>query len=364
MIKKSPNNEDGFTLLEMIVVITIMSTLAATYAPRLIAAKQRQALAQEVGKNITMLIDAAKLFHLNDPDGDGADWPANIAELQAFNYINPGWSPNHAFGGNITLGTSGPNLQVTVSNLPSDIQNVVRQAVPGWSYNAGALRGISSVPPPGQEPSLAVKVDRAGDDMWGDLVMTQGADIRVQDSGGNDRILLGEQGGAYGLHGVGANGDVWLRANTAGASGRLYLQSRNGIQILNAAGNVIATISNTGRLTVQDAILSGMDPLVRLGENRQWLVYMGLHRNNDLVTAPTLGGSYANATYRIFVVPAFFEGAPNLGADVYPVNSVRCWAESVAAGRWRVRIRVQDSLNRVHQTTNNQRALVLVMAQV
>ena len=352
----------GFTLLEMIIVITIMSTLAATYAPKLVAMKQRQEAAKEIAKNVAMLIDAAKLYHYNDPDGDGADWPT-IQELRNQGYINPAWTPNHPFGGTFGLAVSGPNLRVTVSALPDDVQNIVRKSVPGWTYTAATTTGVSTIPPPGAEPSLAMKVDRSGDSMWGDLIMDN-ARVVIRDASGVDQLVLDQTG----LCSVSASGNLSLRANTTGSQGLAIIQSKGGTNFRNASNSTVASIASDGVFKAKDAYLDDLrGGVVPLSHNRQWVVYTGIHRANELVTAPAIGGSYSKATYNIFVAPTFFEGAEGAGQPVYPVASVRCWAQKTSNSppRWRVRMYVKDSSNRlITATLNNQRMLVIITATV
>lgn len=354
----------GFTLMEMIVVITIMSTLAASYAPRLVAIKQRQNVAREVAKNATMLIDAAKLYHYNDPDGDGADWPT-MNELKNHNYINPAWSGTHSFGGTFAITSSGGNLRMTISALPADVQKIVQQSVPGWSYNAATLTALSVIPPPGAEPALAQKVSRSGDSMWGDLIMTNNKQVILRGPTDVNEMALDR----LGLRSLSIDpGDLYLRGNVLnGTRGRVFIQSKNGTYFRNAANSNVAHIDPSGGFVGQDAYLSNLSNRVPVSANKQWVVYTGIHQANQIVTAPAIGGGYTNATYNIFVTPSFFEGATGAGQPVYPVTSVRCWAEKTSDSppQWAVRMWVKDSTDRTICTGfNNQRMLVIITATI
>jgi hypothetical protein len=96
------------------------------------------------------------------------------------------------------------------------------------------------------------------------------------------------------------------------------------------------------------------------------VVYTGIHGPNEYVSAPAIGGGYSNAAYNIFVAPVFFEGALRVGDPVYPITSVRCWAEKTSNSppRWRVRMYVKDSEDRLISSANNQKMLVIVTATV
>jgi prepilin-type N-terminal cleavage/methylation domain-containing protein len=374
----------GFTILEMLIVIVIMSTLAATYAPRLIEAKHRQALATEAGKSATMIIDAAKLFHFNDPEGDGHDWPTDIAELQAHNYISNGWAASHAFGGSFTLSTSGPNLKLNISSLPTDVQNIVRSMVPGFTYNAGNSTGSSSVPPPGAEPSLANKVEKAGDSMWGHLIMAPDPGSGVQSNvvindGTNDRVKLGKDGANYGLFAMNGNGNLNLGADASMSGGAVIMRGKQA-QFRDGAGGVIWKVDDQGAMTLSGATstmtakevkLKNLNSNVSLSENNAWVVYTGLHRDGDDLNLNTvggpLGGSWDNAAYYIYLTPTIFQGTDTLGGSAYPITAVRAWADPVGAvpiRRWTINIKVQNSSGGLSAPGSEQWALALVVAKI
>ncbi|MDP7040884.1 MAG: type II secretion system protein, partial [Myxococcota bacterium] len=85
---------EGFSLVEMAIVLAVTSVLATVFVPGFIASTQ-QKLAERVAKDIEFLQDAASSYFTQDLDADGENhWPGFSAECEAQKdasgqYFNP-----------------------------------------------------------------------------------------------------------------------------------------------------------------------------------------------------------------------------------------------------------------------------------
>lgn len=373
----------GFTILEMLVAIIIISTLAATLAPKLIASKHRQELAREVAKNAAMLIDASKAYYVNDADGNGVkDWPADIAALKTTSYVNSAWSATHVFGGGYSLSVNGSGgLDIRMTALPSDVQSILRMSLPGFTYDGATKVGQTTIPIPGKETSLEnlPYVKKAGDDMWGDLISKKNAggtqanvviNTGTEDqpySSANDRLVMGERSGVYGLHASNGNGDLNLRADATQTSGQVRAQGK-GFAFANSSGVDAVTADETGNVLANDLRLKTLAGAnVPLSQNGMWVVYTGILSPNMNVTAPMLGGSCSNADYYVFVLPVQLQGKDSGGSIAYPMTAAKFWADPAApvggCPTWTVKAEVRDGGNISH-TDSAQQMLVMITAKL
>jgi prepilin-type N-terminal cleavage/methylation domain-containing protein len=115
----------GFTLIEMLIVITVIATLAVIVVPRLMSASRRGKEAN-LRANLKQLRDAIERF-----EGDCAAWPPSLSDVMAPN--GAGISAD-ADGRGISVdraGYSGPFLHTHDGQLPHDPFT----GSADWNYN-------------------------------------------------------------------------------------------------------------------------------------------------------------------------------------------------------------------------------------
>lgn len=146
----------GFTLLEIIMVIAIMSILAASVAPQMIKSKSDEIFLIKAQQEIEARQNAARWYY-----NDYGVWPT-IAQLKAptpntFNptgspYLNPSCSEASPFATSYVISSTITAFTVSV-NVPSDLANrlMARLTSPSVSGSGATLTVTSSVPRPGNE---------------------------------------------------------------------------------------------------------------------------------------------------------------------------------------------------------------------
>ena len=128
---KYKNRIQGFTLIELVIVLTIISGLFATYGPQFIQQQVPISQADEAGKDISEIKAAANAYYM-----ENRAWPVTVNELMATGYLpGTGVSP---FGTNYTLGNNGQNLVVSVDTNREQLANMLAGKV---SFGAIAADG-------------------------------------------------------------------------------------------------------------------------------------------------------------------------------------------------------------------------------
>ena len=125
------NTIQGFTLIELMIVLTILSGLLVTYGPQLIQQQQPISQADNAGKDISEIKAAANAYYM-----ENRAWPATVNELIVTGYLpGTGVSP---FGTHYTLGNNGQNLVVSVDTNRDQLANMLAGKV---SFGAVAADG-------------------------------------------------------------------------------------------------------------------------------------------------------------------------------------------------------------------------------
>lgn len=183
-------NRKGFTLLELMVVVGILSILAMTVAPGLLKLQVEKKFTDNLKNNIMNVLDAARQYRF-----DCGQWPANITNLtspppgcsgnpsqnpylpQGFQLVNP-------FGGAITF-SGQPNffsLNVPVNAQYGNLIGYFRD-LPGFTQTPQGFQ--TTVVSPGLEASLQSLdqkyVLKTGDTMTGNLVLAGNAYVDASD---------------------------------------------------------------------------------------------------------------------------------------------------------------------------------------
>ena len=115
----------GFTLIEMLIVITIISVLAVIVIPR-VAAAGRRGKEASLGADLKQLRDAIERFEANT-----AAWPPSLADLMAANG-NAISSDTDGRGMDVDRrGYDGPYLRTGNGTIPADPFT----AAADWNYN-------------------------------------------------------------------------------------------------------------------------------------------------------------------------------------------------------------------------------------
>jgi type IV pilus assembly protein PilA len=78
----------GFTLIELMIVIAIIAIVAAIAVPNMLEARKSGNETGAIG-GLKAVCSAQFMFREKDPDGDGPDFAANMAELGLVAYIDP-----------------------------------------------------------------------------------------------------------------------------------------------------------------------------------------------------------------------------------------------------------------------------------
>ena len=93
---KQHENKKGFTLIELMVVLAIISTIAASILPRIIEPRYHLSLAESTRDNIREIQKAAARYRF-----DNGTWPT-LNQLKTQGYVNPNMSFTTPFGTSIT----------------------------------------------------------------------------------------------------------------------------------------------------------------------------------------------------------------------------------------------------------------------
>jgi general secretion pathway protein G len=116
----------GFTLIEVLIVITVIATLAIIVVPRLMSASRR-AKEASLRANLKQIRDAIERF-----EGDCAAWPPALSDVMAANGTAISADVD---GRGISVdrgGYSGPYLHTPDGQPPKDVFT----AAVDWNYNS------------------------------------------------------------------------------------------------------------------------------------------------------------------------------------------------------------------------------------
>ena len=148
ILKTNRQAKAGFSLLEMTVVLIVISILASAVIPQLIKGYAVNA-ANKTALEISAIEEASRAYYIANNQ-----WPADIAALQAGNYLPFSWNGINPFG--YSLGTSS-NYSYNISSnaylltvsttVPVAAQPIIQNLLPVTTVSGTTIN--SSVPVPG-----------------------------------------------------------------------------------------------------------------------------------------------------------------------------------------------------------------------
>lgn len=139
--------EGGFTFLEVLVVMGILSILMGIFVPQMMLADLEKRQADKIASEMKLRMDAARLYYLANKA-----WPTSFTVLKNQGYL-PSSITDTIFGNNITMSYNS-NYFTTTINVPNQrVRNLLLQVLPG-SYVSSSTYVNSVVPVPGNEVAL------------------------------------------------------------------------------------------------------------------------------------------------------------------------------------------------------------------
>jgi prepilin-type N-terminal cleavage/methylation domain-containing protein len=152
--------QKGFTLLELLIVVGLLSVLALTIAPGILKSQAEKVTVEGLKKNIVSVLDAARRYRF-----DCGAWPNGINRLISpppgcsgnptqQPYLPAGFQLNNPLGGAITFNyaTNYFNVDVPINADFSHLKGYFRE-LPGYTDNGASIR--FTVVAPGLEVSLS-----------------------------------------------------------------------------------------------------------------------------------------------------------------------------------------------------------------
>lgn len=115
---KINKNSQGFTLIELVIVLAILSGLAAAYGPQMVQQQLPISQADDAKHDIKELKRAANGYFM-----ENRAWPSSVNELITTGYYTG--SRVSPFGTDYVIGTNGDNLMVSIDTNRNQLANIL-----------------------------------------------------------------------------------------------------------------------------------------------------------------------------------------------------------------------------------------------
>ena len=143
---KFPNNraQGGYTILQLVLVIALMSMMAVLFLPTLSRLQERHAV--NLTRNTIEQLMQASIAHYSDEDepGNFLQWPGTPTVLVTDGYFFPGPVPSNPYGEPYAFRVEGGTCPTPPNPCPNDAILVVSTRVPDPSWARAIIRDWSS----------------------------------------------------------------------------------------------------------------------------------------------------------------------------------------------------------------------------
>lgn len=189
-------NKNGFSLIELCIVLAILAILAGSITPVFIKRIQVKA-GEKTAVEMSVIQQAASAYFVANNA-----WPANLAALQNAGYLNPSWVTNNPWQNAYAISSTASSFTVSTT-LPQEWTNLVARDLPTSSVSGNSVS--STVPAPGSTANQSLPVGAII--MWSDTLGSIPTDWQLCDGTNGtpdlrDRFIVGA-GKSYS---IGANG--------------------------------------------------------------------------------------------------------------------------------------------------------------
>ena len=143
-MKNSHASDSGFTLIELMIVIAVLSGIAITVGPQFVQQQVPMEQTEAAQQDIAQIKSAANAYFM-----ENRAWPASMDELIATRYLpDDRQSP---FGSPYTLANNGEHLVVSVDTGRRQLANMLVGKVPFGQLSADGERVSTSMGTPTRE---------------------------------------------------------------------------------------------------------------------------------------------------------------------------------------------------------------------
>ena len=139
------NNEQGFTILEVLLVALMIGILASSFAPYWIESQIDRRILNKVTTEIQSRLDAARLYYVQY-----GSFPTSLSQLKTAGYLPASVTDNTPFGSTYQYVATANSFTIRVPNVPSRLRQQLASTFPNAVINSGTVQ--TTVVPPGTEP--------------------------------------------------------------------------------------------------------------------------------------------------------------------------------------------------------------------
>jgi prepilin-type N-terminal cleavage/methylation domain-containing protein len=143
MTRSLRKKAEGFTLLELLIVVAIIGVLAAIAIPNLVNASVRSRYSRVLG-DTKLIVSSIQLFR-NDNNAD----PANLAAVQGGAFMATTTDPFAAVGVNYVATVAAPYTAVSIGVAGDGVWPVAATSGAGYANTIGCAVGGSAQIPAG-----------------------------------------------------------------------------------------------------------------------------------------------------------------------------------------------------------------------
>ncbi|HAH20142.1 MAG TPA: hypothetical protein DCL49_04465 [Candidatus Omnitrophica bacterium] len=144
-------NKKGFTLIEIVVVLSILTIMTATILPREIKRIQIKA-GEKTALEMAVIQEAARAYYVANNS-----WPASLAVLKTEGYLNSSWTTNNPWGNTYSISSSGSTFTVN-TNVETEWVNLVSRDLPSATISGNMVSSTIPIPGSATNPSIPAGV--------------------------------------------------------------------------------------------------------------------------------------------------------------------------------------------------------------